>query len=814
MEQRSFSGQWQRWWPYLCITLVALLLMWRVVLGNTFLPLDIVAHLHPWRFSYERVAVNNPINSDLVTQIYPRRLVTNQLLEQGALPLWNPTILTGTPLLADGQLAFFYPLSWLFVLLPLRYAFGIYTLINVWLAGVGSYKFARRMQLAPMPASLAAVGYMLSGFLLNWLHFPEFSAACAMLPWCFWAVLRASQSQRWRDWLQASLVLALPLVSQIQLAFYCYLGIGCLLLYQLSELPSWRLRFKQIAQFSSAIGLALGLSAVQLLPQIALSAQGQRLDIGSGLGSASSIMLWLLRLGLPIVDGAARENPSAWQPHLLQGVQPYAGLLTLGLALLAIWRSQQRGVKLFALVALGSFAIAVGTPLLQLLLWLLAPYRQFADHQRWFGLWGFAMAMLAGYGLQSLQQPLAKPTRALWLQRGVLVLGMLGLAGWMLQHIALFTANSRYAQYSTLLRLALNPISLGIFGLSMVALACLLISRIPRRWANIVVLIVLVGDLLWYGRSYNTSVDPNLFHATADMQASLATEPALQDAAILYPPTRQINFLLHQPGVFRVFGADYQAMPTNVFSAFGLEDIRGYQSLYLAQYNRLTRLMDGKDYHKLGEGGNSLHAYFTMAYNQRRLLNMLNVEYLIFTPNSPNPELYQPLELVQRNDEGTIYRNPEVLPRAWMVYQTEVIDADLAQLDRLAASDFDPATQAIVAEPVPALGPAPTQTLTPSLRYGPNQATVQVDTPAAGLLVLADAYTSDWQVTVDGQPTKLYRTNYALRGVWLAAGQHTVEFRYQPQSLIVGSWVSGLSLGLSLLSLLVNWIRVKRKAAQ
>ena len=812
MQPSLFLRQWQRWWPYLSITFVALLLMWRVVLGNLFLPLDIVAHLHPWRFSYERVAVNNPINSDLVTQIYPRRLVTNHILEQGALPLWNPTILTGTPLLADGQLAFFYPLSWLFVLLPVGYAFGIYTLLNMWLAGIGTFKFAQRMQLDPMPATLAAVGYMLSGFLLNWLHFPEFSAACAMLPWCFWVVLRASQSQRWRDWLLASLVLALPLVSQIQLAFYVYVGVGCLLLAQLLALPTWRLRFKQIGQFSSAIGLALGLSAVQLLPQIALSVQGQRLDIGSGLGSASSIMVWLLRLALPIVDGAARETASSWQPHLLQGIQPYAGIVSLALAGLAIWRSQQPGVKLFACLALGSFAVAIGTPLLQLLLWLVPPYRQFADHQRWFSLWGFAIALLAGFGLQSLQQPSNKPNRALWVQRGLLMLGLIGVTGWALQHIALFTANSRYAQYSTMLRLALNPISLAILSLSGLALVGLLIKRIPRRWSNLAILLILLGDLLWYGGSYNTSVDPAMFQPTADQQASLATEPAMQDPAILYPPTRQINFLLRQPGVFRVFGADYQAMPTNVFSAFGLEDIRGYQSLYLAQYNRLTRLMDGKDYHKLGEGGNSLHAYFTMAYNQRRLLNMLNVEYLIFTPNSPNPELYQPLELVQRNDEGTIYRNPEVLPRAWMVYQTEVISDELAQLDRLAASDFDPAKQAIVAEPIPVLGQAPSQTLTPTVSYSPNRALVQVENSAAGLLVLADAYTTDWQVSVDGQAAKLYRTNYALRGVWVDAGQHTVEFSYRPKSLIVGGWVSGLSLALILLGLGLSWYKTRKAA--
>jgi len=96
--------------------------------------------------------------------------------------------------------------------------------------------------------------------------------------------------------------------------------------------------------------------------------------------------------------------------------------------------------------------------------------------------------------------------------------------------------------------------------------------------------------------------------------------------------------------------------------------------------------------------------------------------------------------------------------------------------------------------------------------YEPNRALVQVETSAAGLLVLADAYTNDWQVSVDGQTAQLYRTNYALRGVWVDAGQHTVEFSYRPKSLIVGGWVSGLSLALILLGLALSWYKTRKAA--
>ena len=50
--------------PALSLCVFALMLMWRPVLrGEVFLPLDALMHLHPWRYSYERVPVNNPINT-------------------------------------------------------------------------------------------------------------------------------------------------------------------------------------------------------------------------------------------------------------------------------------------------------------------------------------------------------------------------------------------------------------------------------------------------------------------------------------------------------------------------------------------------------------------------------------------------------------------------------------------------------------------------------------------------------------------------------------------------------------------------------
>ncbi len=205
----------------------------------------------------------------------------------------------------------------------------------------------------------------------------------------------------------------------------------------------------------------------------------------------------------------------------------------------------------------------------------------------------------------------------------------------------------------------------------------------------------------------------------------------------------------------------------------------------------MVRLIDGKDYTRLaGEGLSSYKPYLTSAHEHRRLLDMLNVRYILFPPGSKNVPLYQPLELVHRSDEGTIYRNPSALPRAWLVHQVEVHATDDAQLDRLARPDFDPATTAILPEPVAALGLPGQPEPVPAVEYGPNRLMIRAEVAAPAVLVVSDAYDEGWQVSVDGKPAALLRANYALRGVWLPAGTHEVVFTYRPRAVVAGAALS------------------------
>lgn len=804
----------------LAIALCALLLMWRpVVAGEVFLPIDALLHLHPWRYSYERVPVNNPRNTDPIRQTYPRRVLTNAMVEQGALPLWNPSIITGTPLLDDGQLAFFYPPSLLFLALPFAPASAYYTLLHLIIAGTGAFCFARHLRLSYGAATLAGVCYLFSGYMLTWLQFPHHTAATAILPWCFWAVGRACAARGWYAWVPAAAILAVPILTQLQLAFYIYVGVGVYVLLRVAQAESWRARLSMLVGFSAAIALALALSAVQLVPAVDLSAGGQRQDFDFTSTTSDYQFTMLLRLVFPALEGEARIGPPpAWGPAMLQLPYPYVGLLPLLLGLVVLARSDHRESWFFGLAALTSFALGVSSTLVKLFMLLVPPYRQFEDHTRWFVLWGFAVAVLAAMGADALRSRAATTEpgarRVLRANRVLLVL-LLGLLGaWGLYHLQLFTPQSRYGIYITLIRQqALLPTLLfGLAGLA--ALALLWFKRVPAALGWTALIAVAAGDVLWFNGNFNTSTNMAIVQPTSDLLKELETYPApAQAEELLYPPTRQIAFLQRQPGPFRIHGADPTTLPPNIAGTFGLEDIRGYHSLFTERYSRLARLIDGKDYARGSEGKATLRPYFTSAYEKRRLLNMLNVEYLIFPPENTSNDAYAPLELVHQSDEGRIYRNPQALPRAWLVHQVEVIPDDEAQLDRLARSDFDPATTAIIPEAVPQLGP-PAPAPTPTVSYAPNQVVVRAETPSAALLVLADAFHDGWRVTVDGQDAPLYRANYALRGVWLPAGTHTVVFTFRPVTYIVGGVISAAALLLIIGASIVQWRRRVEKPVE
>ena len=153
-----------------------------------------------------------------------------------------------------------------------------------------------------------------------------------------------------------------------------------------------------------------------------------------------------------------------------------------------------------------------------------------------------------------------------------------------------------------------------------------------------------------------------------------------------------------------------------------------------------------------------------------------------------------------------VYENLDVLPRAFAVHQVQIADDDKMALALLQDPAFDPAVSVVLAaETSPPELPSDRWAVgddTVSVaRYDPEQVVVEADLSNEGYLVLSDTYYPGWRVKVNGAESHIHRANLSFRAVYLPAGQHTLEFRFQPNSLRVGACVSALMAVTTALSL-------------
>jgi hypothetical protein len=150
------------------------------------------------------------------------------------------------------------------------------------------------------------------------------------------------------------------------------------------------------------------------------------------------------------------------------------------------------------------------------------------------------------------------------------------------------------------------------------------------------------------------------------------------------------------------------------------------------------------------------------------------------------------LPVVIRTPAVTIYRNEAALPRAWIVPSARVASDPLAAILDPA---FDPRSVVILERSLETGEPAaPASHFTLQfLSDTPNTVTIHAASDGSGYLVLADTAYPGWRATVDGQAVAVLRANVSLRAVAFPAGEHTVQFRYEPDSVQWGLRLSAAS---------------------
>lgn len=105
------------------------------------------------------------VPGDDLTQNYPLRVLSGDLLRAGHLPAWDPLIWSGTPLLAGWNAGALYPGTWLFAVLPGVAAWTVNLVAVSVVCGVGVYALLRLLSCQPLGSVLGALSFTYAGFM-------------------------------------------------------------------------------------------------------------------------------------------------------------------------------------------------------------------------------------------------------------------------------------------------------------------------------------------------------------------------------------------------------------------------------------------------------------------------------------------------------------------------------------------------------------------------------------------------------------------------------------------------------------------------
>lgn len=85
--------------------------------------------------------------------------------------------------------------------------------------------------------------------------------------------------------------------------------------------------------------------------------------------------------------------------------------------------------------------------------------------------------------------------------------------------------------------------------------------------------------------------------------------------------------------------------------------------------------------------------------------------------------------------------------------------------------------------------------------YDANRVQYICNTDQPSILVTSDILYPGWKVYIDGKRHDILEVNYAFRGVYLAEGNHIVDFKFQPEMVFIGG---GIGL-VSIISCILLW---------
>jgi len=305
--------------------------------------------------------------------------------------------------------------------------------------------------------------------------------------------------------------------------------------------------------------------------------------------------------------------------------------------------------------------------------------------------------------------------------------------------LGLYSVMARLPGFASI-RAPVNIWFVPALGLALLAGAGIVIlqRRWPVPWLPVILIVIFYGDL-WY---WNSEQNPLAYARSSFAELYGSAEERFQ---------RLIS--TSQPALTRFMAPErvFAFGPLNHPLDIRLEATYGYNAFVLTAYQDYVSTMERNP--KLKNG-----------LNVGRYLNL---------------------------DKKTLEANPDVLPRVYFPKQVQVVADMNESRDRL--SSLDPAQTALVmglSAPVRQGAGAVAEIV----EYRGDYYRIRYRTPTDSLLRISVPYFPGWRARAGNTLLRIYRTDHALMGVLIPAGEGELVFQYRPTYFTLGAALSLCSL--------------------
>ena len=740
---------------------------------------------------------------------YPLAHYQRECFWRGEIPLWNPYNSCGLPHLAQWNTMCLYPGALIYLLGPMPWALGWFSLAHLLLAGAGAYRLAHHWTGNRFAASVAGLAFAFNGFTLHAVMWPNNVAALAWAPW-LWLLVERACREGGRAVLLAALIGAMQMLTGAPEIILFTWAIAALLVIsvqcsvfsgrasapdapELSRLntENWILKTDCFRRFASIAAITTLLSSAQLLPFLDLLRHSHRTLAYDDNLYAMPLWGWanffvpLFRM-TPDRLGVFTHLDQQWTSSY------YPGIGILALAALAVWRRREPRVWLLAAVAVLGVWLAMGHNAF-LLDWLkaLCPPLGFIRFPiKYVLLPLMVLPFLAALALAERRSP-TRQMEAAEVEKSLLsklpdphspTVGSFSFRdlGFVAAFLVTVLGGLTFLafKHSASLDGAVDGVRSAIQRLPILWLfvgTLILVSRtreaLTCRVARIAVLVVLFFDVLTHAPRQNPTV------------ITQAYEPGVAKFSTTMPRLGEGRAMVSR----KMEGFMAHAQNTDA-----LNYCIGARRAVFANWN----LLDGVP---------KVNGFFSQFPRE-----LSDTWWLLYGHDRPFPERFADFLGVTRISSSDVLftwtHRTNALPLVTAGVEPVFTDATNT-LRELAAPGFDPAGNVFLPKELLAVSRATnasaiTRATVLSTRWDREAISIEVEANAPVWVVIAQTYYHPWKAFEGGRELPIRRANHAFQAIEVSEGRHLIQLRYVDHAFRLGAALSLAMLALVLFGLL------------